>query len=61
MSLPLILGLLLVVCYLAWLLMNRMLAIRAHLHELNEAMRQSDKRMATLLTASDEGEQRQDE
>lgn len=61
MSLPLTLALLIGACYLAWLLMNRMLAIRAELRDLDDAMRESDKRMAEMFVTSSEVEQSQDE
>lgn len=61
MSLMFPLALLIGACYLAWMLMNRILAIRSQLRDLNDAMRQSDRHMTRLIMKSREAEQSQDE
>ena len=55
------LALLIAACYVAWLLMTRLLAIRAQLRDLNDAMRQSDRHMTRLIMKSQEVEKPQDE
>jgi len=61
MSLLIPLALLFAACYAAWLLMNRFLAIRAQLRDLNDALRQNDRQITKLIVKSREAEQSQDE